>query len=257
MLITFLFIGYTITVLYLLFFTPKEKRFNKAEHSQGIFLSQTIFSILKFQNPNNSDIYFEQSVPFNKRGDFAKGFLLLNKAVELEPEVHLGYRGWIKLRKLRDFENAMLDFNSLDSLTPNFVDAPWGEDIDFLRGECQFGIKNYEKAIDYFNRNIIENGEDSVEIQTFVYLGICEYELGNYRKAISEFKRALNQFESVPESYFGMAKAYRKLGELEESRINILKTEEHFAYKRDDIYNEFLNEIYISEIVEFKQLLNK
>jgi hypothetical protein len=27
-------------------------------------------------------------------------------------------------------------------------------------------------------------------------------------------------------------------------------------YKRDDVYNEFLNEIYLSEILEFKQKLN-
>lgn len=206
----------------------------------------------------NSDDYMEYSVvKFNKAGDFHTGFIYLNKAVELNPTSHLGYRGWIRLRKIRDYDNALSDFERLDSLTPNFVDAPWGEDIDFLRGECYFGKKNYQKAIELFNRNIKNQKEDWADIHSFVYLGHCEYELGNYEKSITEFQRALKQSESVPESYFGMAKAYRKLGETEKAKDNILKAEEIIHYKRDDVYNEFLNEIYLSEVLEFKELLNK
>jgi tetratricopeptide (TPR) repeat protein len=119
----------------------------------------------------NSDEYMEYSVvKFNKAGDFHTGFIYLNKAVELNPTSHLGYRGWIRLRKIRDYDNALSDFDRLDSLTPNFVDAPWGEDIDFLRGECYFGKKNYPKAIELFNRNIKNQKEDWADIHSFVYL---------------------------------------------------------------------------------------
>ncbi|CAM1363529.1 Tetratricopeptide repeat-containing protein [Tenacibaculum soleae] len=206
---------------------------------------------------NDSEEYMEYSVHLNKAGDFENGFKYLNKAVELEPEIHLGYRGWIRLRKMRDFEKALIDFNRLDSLTPKFVDAPWGENIDFLRGECYFGKKNYQKAIESFNLNVKNNKEDWVDIHTFVYLGLCEYKLGNYEKAISEFQRALKQSEFTPESYFGIAKAYKKLGEIEKAKENLLNAEKNIAYKRNDIYNEFLNEIYLSEILEFKKQLNK
>ena len=54
-----------------------------------------------------------------------------------------------------------------------------------------------------------------------------------------------------------MAKAYLKLGENEKARENILIAEENISSKRDDYYNEFLNEIYLSEVLEFKQQLNK
>ena len=206
----------------------------------------------------NSDDYMEYSVvKFNKAGDFHAGFIYLNKAVELNPTSHLGYRGWIRLRKIRDYDNALSDFDRLDSLTPNFVDAPWGEDIDFLRGECYFGKKNYQKAIELFNRNIKNQKEDWADIHSFVYLGLCEYELGNYEKSIIEFRRALKQSERTPESYFGMARAYQKLGEIEKAVENIQKAEENMGSKRDDYYNEFLNEIYLSEILEFKGQLNK
>lgn len=205
----------------------------------------------------NSDAWMERSVAFNKGGNFEEGFKYLNKAVELNPSSHLGYRGWIRLRKMRDYDKALTDFDRLDNLTPNFVDAPWGEDVDFLRGECYFGKKDYQKAIELFNRNIKNQKEDWADIHSFVYLGLCEYELGNYKKAITEFQRALKQTENVPESYFGMAKAYQKLGQIEMAKENILKAESNMHYKRDDVYNEFLNEIYMSEIQEFKQQLNK
>lgn len=208
-------------------------------------------------DPKNSNAWMERSVDFNKSGDFHQGFEYLDKAIELNPELHLGYRGWIRLRKLRDFDKALADFEQLDNLTPNVVDAPWGEDIDFLRGECYYGIKEYDKAIEYFNRSIKNQKEDWADVQTFVYLGVCEFKLNNFEKAILEFKRALAQSENVCEAHFGMAKAYDKIGEVKLAKEHILKAEESITYKRDDFYNEYLNEIYLSEILDFKNYLKK
>ncbi|GGG33033.1 tetratricopeptide repeat protein [Bizionia arctica] len=232
--------------IYIYFFTQK-----RIEKEQAI--AQRVESF----ESKDSDEYMEYSVLLNKSGDFEKGFKYLDKAVELSPSSHLGYRGWIRLRKMRDYDKALIDFDRLDSLTPNFVDSPWGEDIDFLRGECYFGKKNYLKAIELFNRNIKNQKEDWADIHSFVYLGLSEYALGNYNKSIVEFQRALKQSESVPESYFGMAKAYLIQGKINKAKENILKAEEYIVYKREDIYNEFLNEIYLSEIVDFKEQLNK
>lgn len=227
---------------------------NKERNTQEKGLSNKIEN---FESRDSKE-YMEYSVQLNKAGDFENGFKYLNKAVELDPKLHLGYRGWIKLRKMRDYDEALADFDRLDSLTPYFVDTPWGEGIDFLRGECYFGKKDYQKAIDLFNRNIKNLEEDWADIHSFVYLGICEYELGNYKKSIQEFKRAIKQTEYVPESYFGMAKAYLKLGEYEKAIENVIKAENNIRYKRDDVYNEFLNEIYLSEVLELKeQLISK
>jgi tetratricopeptide (TPR) repeat protein len=204
-------------------------------------------------NQANSDALMERSVLINKAGDFNKGFEYLDKAVELEPEKHLGYRGWIRLRKMRDYDKALIDFDRLDRLTPNVIDAPWGEDIDFLRGECYYGNKDYQKAIKAFNQSVINQEEDWADINTFVYLGLCEYELGNLEKAISGFQRALKQSENICEAHFGLAKTYQKLGDFNLAKIHIDKAEKSFTYKRDDYYNEYLNEIYLSEILDFKQ----
>ncbi len=94
-LLTVVFTGYSILIISSLFFSDKEKRYEFASHMQGVYLSQSIFEILKFQDPENSEIYFEQSVPFNKRGDYKRGFELLDKAVDNNPRIYLGYRGYL------------------------------------------------------------------------------------------------------------------------------------------------------------------
>jgi tetratricopeptide (TPR) repeat protein len=250
----FKILGYIIGVLLLIAvgFGTYLHFWNKDRVEKSKELSERIESF----ESQDSDEYMEYSVHLNKAGDFEKGFVFLNKAVKIDPKLHLGYRGWIRLRKMRDYDKALSDFDRLDSLTPNFVDAPWGEDIDFLRAECYFGKKEYQKTINLLNRSIKNQKEDWADVHSFVYLGLCEYELGNYEMAITEFQRALKQSENIPESYFGMAKAYQKLRQIEKAKENILKAENNMHYKRDDVYNEFLNEIYMSEIQEFKNNLN-
>ena len=203
----------------------------------------------------NSKKYMEYSIRFNKAGNFEEGFKYLNKAVEIDPKAHLGYRGWIRLRKLRDYNNALLDFDRLDSLTPNFNDAPWGEDINFLRGECYYGKKDYNKAKQYFLSSIKNQGKEWADVQSFVYVGLCELQLKNYENAIRSFEAGLEQSKYVPEAYFGIAKAYKNIGNPEKAKESIILAEKYINYKRDDIYNEFLNEIYVSEIIDFKHKL--
>ena len=250
-----LFLIFILGVLYFVLLAPKEKRFSLAEHSQGSLLSQKMFERLKAQYPDYSNAYFEQSVAFNKYGNHAKGFELLNQAVNIDPELHLGYRGYMKLRFLRQFDGALADFERLDSLTPEVVDAPWGENIYFLKGECYFGKKDFANAIESFNLTVAKEKEGWADVQTFVYLGLCNYELGNYEKAVSEFKRALSQSKHICEAHFGLARTFEKLGEIKLAKDHLEKAEKNIEYKRENEYYEYLNEIYLWEILKFKQHL--
>ena len=134
------------------------------------------------------------------------------------------------------------------STTPNFNDAPWGENIDFLRGECYFGNKEYQKSIEAFELSIDNQDAGWADIQSFVYLGMCEYELGNHEKALIELNRALEQSDKTPEAYYYLAKVYKTMYSLTEAKENILKAKKYIAYKQTDSYNEYLNEIYFSEV---------
>ncbi|GAA4311898.1 tetratricopeptide repeat protein [Pontixanthobacter gangjinensis] len=246
---------YSLLIVYSLFFYSSAERFDIAAHMQGGYLSQSMFEILKFQEPENDEIYFEQSVPFNKRGDHATGFAILNKAVELNPKVHLGYRGYIQLRFLRNYRAALEDFNRLDSLTPQIVDTPWGEDIDFLRGEAYFGLKEYEKARMHFLNSISNQGEEWVDIQAFVYAGLCEERLGNMDQAKEHFQQAIHQSKYTVEAHLGLARIYLKQELFEEANSHLEQAEKYMVYKRDDPYNEYLNEVYLEDIEELKDSL--
>lgn len=248
---------YSLLIVYQLFLAPKEQRFHLAENMQGFGLSQTMFDILNWQYPNFSDAFFERSVAFNKRGEYATGFKYLDKAVEIEPNKHLGYRGYMKLRFLRNYKGALVDFDRLDSLTPGVVDAPWGEDIDFLRGESYYGLENYAKAIECFQRSVNNQGVDWADVQTFVYQGLCNYELANFNAAISSYEAALEQYEQTCEAYYGMGKTYLQLGDSLNATTYLKKAKETIKYKRDDYYKEFLNEIYLKDIDDVLSSLEK
>ena len=245
-------IAYSVVIISFLIFSPFEDRYSLAANMQGVFFSQSLFEILKFQEPENDKLYFEQSVPFNKRGYYAKGFSILDKAIELNPKVHLGYRGYMKLRFLRNYKAALKDFDRLDTLTENFVDAPWGEDIDFLRGEAYFGLENYEKAIIHFKKSIENQGEDWVDNQTYVYLGLSEYRLGNLKEAITYHQKALSQSKYTVEAHIALAKIYAEQNKTEAANTHLEQAKKYFNYKRDDPYNEYLNEVYKSDLVQLE-----
>jgi len=52
---------------------------------------------------------------------------MIDKAVELDPEKYLGYRGWCRLQFLRDYKGAIKDIEELKSL------------VSYDIGACQTG----------------------------------------------------------------------------------------------------------------------
>ncbi len=249
------FTAYIGLIAYQFVFQSKEKRFHIAGNMQGYGWSQTMFGILNWQHPDYAAAFFERSVPFNKRGDYATGFYYLNTAVDLKPLHHLGYRGYMKLRFLRDYKAALVDFDRLDAMTPDVVDAPWGEDIDFLRGECYYGLQNYPKALEHFEQSVANQGADWADVQAFVYQGLCHYKMENFDKAITAFESGLTQYETTCEAYFGLAKTYLAVGDTISAKNNLVKAQETLAYKHTDPYKEYLNEIYQEDLDELSKKL--
>ena len=249
-----LFIFVVLAIFYLMFFSPKEKRFVFAEHLQGKFLSQKIFDILVSQDPKYSEAYFEWSVAYNKRGDYEKGFELLDKAVELDPKLHLGYRGWLKFHKIKDYQGSINDLKRLDSLTPNFIDTPWGENIHYILGLSFKGLKKYTLALKEFDENLKTEKDSSwVDPNLFLYKGIIYIDIGDFDKAIKNFDACLNNNNNnSPEAYFHKGIVFKQLNKMDSAKICFKKSEELFnkGYKLNDVYNEVQDELYLSDIIE-------
>lgn len=245
------FVFYTILIVYFLFFSPKEKRFQIAEGLQGTYLSQTIFDILIWQYPDFSNAYMEKSVAFNKRGEYAQGFSILNQAVDIDPSNHLGYRGWLRLVKLKDYVGAIYDLERLDSLTPDFEDYPWGENIHYLLGICYNGLGNFERA-KYEYRLYFNSQKDSSYLNSmaFVYYGNILLEQDSLKEANHLFNTALKIDKYRIEAYYSKGLYFKKINELDSANTNFKKALKLFddGYKNQDLYNEVFQEIYKNEI---------
>ena len=74
-----------------------------------------------------------------------------------------------------------------------------------------------------------------------------------YWFAKTEFNRALEQSDKTTEAYYYLSKVYEKIGDLPKARESLAKSKETLNYKRDDHYNEFLNEIYLSGINDLEK----
>lgn len=225
---------------------------------QGSIYEQMALDSAIHYNPNFSRALEEKSVSYNKRGDFETGFYYLNKAVDIDPKEHLGYRGFIKLYMLRDYQGALNDFLKLDSLTPNFRDAPWGEDIDKVIGLCYMKMGKFEYAKNSFNNSInaisIKNGEEWVEPRTFLYRGIVDLELNKADSAIHFLNKSIKYDRRFPEAFFYKAKAYKKMNNRKQTQIMADSALYYFQNNgvQKNPYFELPYQVYLSDIKNIK-----
>ena len=236
-------------------------RFEEDSTKQGSPLSQALLDSAIRICPDYSMAYMEKSVAFNKTGDLYNGFLWLNKAVAMDPINHLGYRGWIKLRKLRDFKGAQKDFKKLQTLTNNPM--VWGEHIYSLLGECKLGLNEPDSAIYYYDKYIKVTtttlGEDYVDIYAFVLSGIAHYKSKRYTYALDNFDKAILHYSSCTEAIYYKALLLYNTGKNKEALILIEKAKDNFEKEkyRADKYNEVIYQLYYSDIIESLSLFSK
>ncbi len=154
------------------------------------------------------DAVRELSVAYLKRGLPHKWKPQIGKAIECAPSLWQGYRGYNYLWFYRDYKKAIADFDATDVLTPNFIDAPQGHSVDYWRGICYLGLKDYKNSIAYFdtyiNTEIEESGEDWVEVTAFLYRGIAYFETENYEEALLNFSLIMVKaiLIALPDSFF-------------------------------------------------------
>lgn len=153
LLITIPIFTISIVNIYPYLFSSNKIKFDLAGDTQGSYYSDFMFNRLLKSEPKNSKFWWESSVAYNKNGEFQEGMRRLNKANSLNPIDHLGYSGWIKYTKLKDYENGLKDFHLLDKLSKT-TEYPWGENIYFQMGICHQGLGNYDSAIVYYDKFI-------------------------------------------------------------------------------------------------------
>ncbi len=207
-----------------------------------------------------ADDYRHWSVQNTKNGNYAKAIELLEKAMELNPQETSRYYGWVLLYYYRDYHKALSILNLHDDYTPNFDDAPMGEDIHYLKGLCYMQLLDYNKALSEFDRYITHttesHGEKFVNVYTFVQKGRCLEIVGKPKKAIQAFEKAIELYDKCSEAYYFMGLAQLKMGEKELAceNFNTALQLVNKGYKSEDNYVEYFHEIYAPQIKQSIQL---
>src|SRR5690606_9968987 len=189
------------------------------KYPQGSVENDLFYEIYIKKYPDVAEAWKGKSISYNKRGDYAKGFKYLNKAVELNPIDHLGYRGWVKLYMMHDYKGALNDFLSLADIAGDKDLYAWGENLNKLIGLCYLKIKKYDLALNYLNKSILEitekSGEDWVAPRTYLYLGIVYGLLSDDKNAIEVFNKLNRIYPRFSEGYFYKVKCLIQSGEYE------------------------------------------
>ena len=241
-----------ILLIYQAFFSSTETKFKIAAGPQGDYYSVYMLDHLIKTNPKNEKILWESSVAYNKRGENEEGMRRLKKVIEMNPRDYLGYSGWIKQTRLKDYENSLKDFHRLDKLS-NVVEYPWGENIYYLMGLSYQGLGNYDSAVVYYDKFISsEKNPDNIYPRMYTYRGKIEADRKNYSKALEFYNKTISLDKNIAEAYYYKAETYRLTNKKDSAKINYNKSLDliNKGYKDTYPYDERFLEIYKPEIDE-------
>lgn len=217
----------------------------------------TLMEGLKYDS-SNASIWREMGVPYLKRGIAVKSDFYFDMAVKHDAVSWLGYRGYNYLYFYRDFDRALDDFDKLDLLTPNFVDHPQGQNIDYMRGIAHYGAERYDSSIYYLKRYIALEGEDWVDPNTYIYLGLDYEKNGDFNEAIKIFDLLIKHNPSSADAYFHKARILLSQGEVAKASeyIDVAHKKYSKGFYHQRSYVEVLDQIYEEDIIQLKETLN-
>ncbi|MDF2451827.1 MAG: pilus assembly protein PilF [Bacteroidota bacterium] len=196
------------------------------------------------------------SVQNTKNGNYAESFQALEKSLAINAKEMEGYYGWVLLYYYRDYERALQHLNHYDSLTPNDVDAPVGENIHFLKGICYYQLGQYQKAIQEFEINekfeISHFGQKNCNTYIYFYIARSYEKLNDWKRAESYYKKAIKQSHFPVEANFYLGLLYKQLQKPQLAKKHLEQSLKFITqgYKQQDVYVELFDEVYPQQIEE-------
>lgn len=204
--------------------------------------------------PEYSDAYRAKSVAYLKTGDFVTWKKNMDKAVELKPLDHLGYRGWCRFQFLRDYKGAIEDFELLEKMSS--LDIGYSQNgmyhLSTAKALCYKKMGNPKKAIEIIERQLTTE-EYSVGLYDQYHLGVLYLESGDAKKALIYFKKQVEEYDCAENTYY-IVQAYKHIGKQEKYIKNIEKAVE--LYKQSKImfdpYTHQIDKVYFKTIYQEK-----
>lgn len=183
-------------------------------HPQGSRESQLHFDRAIELCPTFDYAYFEKAVPYLKRGQFIAWKKLIDKAVELNPEAHLGYRGWCRYQFLRDYKGAIEDIERLESLAT--YDVGMGANGDYhlivTKALCYKALNQKENALSILRNQLARADYEAMSFD-YLHLGVLQLELNQPEEAVTSLLKQVEVNDYLAETYFYLGKATEALGQ--------------------------------------------
>lgn len=201
--------------------------------------------------PNFDYAYREKSTAYLKSGDFITWKKLIDKAVELDWSLNLGYRGWCRYQFFRDYEGAIKDIELLDSLVK--YDIGYSQNghyhLKIAKGICYSAIGQKQRAIEVFNQQLNTPNYEA-GLYDYFQLGVIYFEVKDYQNALICFEKQAKINPLADNEYFRgkTFKALKNVIEYEKSKELALKL---FKENRKlfDPYTHHFNKVYYDSIV--------
>ncbi|MBL0302267.1 MAG: hypothetical protein IPQ23_11350 [Cytophagaceae bacterium] len=231
------------------------KNFSYNSDSWQIYLD----SALKIE-PNNAYFWQQKAMPYLKNGNYSEGMKFLNLAVHIDEKAYVSYRAFIKCVFLKDYNNALIDFEKAVKHQPdaNLMD----HNFSFWIGLCNLKLNDFKTAEKYFEKSInIQKvkGLEWVHYIDYFYLGLTMMKMKKINKANHNFNSALAIFIEFPEALYYKGIICIRKGRLKGAKENLIKAKN--SLESGNKINED-NEVYVNypfqiTLYEVNELLDK
>ncbi|WP_431612323.1 tetratricopeptide repeat protein [Chryseobacterium sp. 'Rf worker isolate 10'] len=222
--------------------------YNWASDLQGYAASQEGFDKAIELCPDFSRAYMEKAVPYLKNGDFVAWKILIDKAVALDPQMHLGYRGWTKFQFLRDYKGAIQDLEGLKKYYPGDLGRSQNGDynLDVVRAMSYSALGQKEKAAGIIEKLLAARGYVKGMFDHY-QLGVTYFELGRYDKALENFEKQSKEYNFAENIYFKSKVSKIRNKDYLDLKMLALQTYDEGKTMKD-VYTHHFNKIYREEI---------
>ncbi|OXA99941.1 hypothetical protein B0A81_21045 [Flavobacterium plurextorum] len=201
-------------------------------------------------SPNFAYAYREKSTAYLKSGDFLTWKKLIDKAVDLDYSLNLGYRAWCRYQFFRDYKGAIKDIEKLDSLANYNIGYSTNGDyhLNITKGICYSAINQKKKAIKIFNEQL-KTKDYSAGLYDYYQLGVTYYQVKDYKNALKAFEKQTKINEFADNSYY-KCKVYKVLQNQKEYKKYKKIALELYAENKKmfDPYTRHFNSVYYETI---------
>ncbi len=166
--------------------------------------------------PNKAFLYQQQAMPLYKRHKYEAGKPYLDKAVELNKQEYLPYRGFMNCIFRKNYHDAIVDFTEAKRLWGNGFEMD--HEYDFYIALSYLQLNKFDSAEILFqhciNTEAEKYGAKYVHQLNYFYLAITQYEMENLKEALKTMDSCLQKYLNFSDAQYYKAMWLSKLDKI-------------------------------------------